>query len=120
MKREIMKLSIEEKAGFTIIKVDGQLSGGEETDKFFDAIKSSMDKGKTKFVLDLSRVIFISSIVIGLLVRANRDILGVKGSLVVCGLNKTMQEIFVITKVASILTMTKDVESAIEILEAEK
>ncbi len=108
-----MKSTIEKFEDYSIVKLSGQFVGGDETDKLFEIIKSVINTEHKKAILDFSEVTYFSSIVIGKLIRANREFVENDGHIVVCNLNQTLKEIFRITKVATIIKITDTTEDAI-------
>lgn len=94
-----MKIVPEETRDYCLIKVTGAYVGGEETDKLFAAIETVLNKTGKHLILDFAQTTYFSSIVIGKLVRANRDYLAKDLKMVLINLSQTIKEIFHITKV---------------------
>ncbi|MBN1795350.1 MAG: STAS domain-containing protein [Sedimentisphaerales bacterium] len=67
-----------------------------------------------KIVLDFSRVKFMSSAVLGLLIKISRRVYEQDGNLALCGISPKIYEIFKITRLTKIFDIYKDVDSAIE------
>lgn len=107
-----MKSTIEEFSGYSVIHLNGQFVGGEETDKLFSMANNVLKSESKNLILDFGNVIYFSSIVIGKLIKLNRDFQDANGKLFLCNVNKTLKEVFKITKVASFIEVRDDVESA--------
>jgi anti-sigma B factor antagonist len=88
-----------------VIEVKGSLVGGEETDELRSAVADFVEQGNKKLVIDLSKVDYLNSTAIGVLVSAHTTYSRNKGHVKLCGINKNINNIFVITK----LTMVFDV-----------
>lgn len=88
-----------------VIEVRGSLVGGEETDELRNAVADFVEQGNKKLVIDLSKVTYLNSTAIGILVQAHTTYAKNKGHVKLCGINKNINNIFVITK----LTMVFDV-----------
>lgn len=108
-----MKSTIEEFDNYTIIRLNGQFVGGEETDKLFASVNSVMKKEKNNLIMDFENVIYFSSIVIGQLIKTHRDFLEAGGKMFIYNLNTTLKEVFRITKVSSFVTIVDNLDEAI-------
>lgn len=71
------------------------------------------DKEKMKLVLDFSKVKFLSSSVLGLLIRISKKIYQQAGTLCLCCIDQKIDEIFKITRLDQVFTIMPDRESAI-------
>ena len=70
--------------------------------------------GGLNLVLDFSNVKFLSSAVLGLLIKLSKRIYEQDGQLRLCGINPKIYEIFRITRLTKIFDIYKDIESATE------
>ena len=69
---------------------------------------------RIKLILDFSNVRFLSSAVLGLLIRLSKRIYEKDGQLKLCNINPKIFEIFKITRLTSTFDIYQDVESAVE------
>jgi anti-sigma B factor antagonist len=67
-----------------------------------------------KLILDFGHVRFLSSAVLGLLIRLSKRIYEKEGQLKLCNINPKIYEIFKITRLTTTFDIHKDVESAVE------
>ena len=65
-------------------------------------------------ILDFSNVQFLSSAVLGLLIRISKRIYEREGQLRLCNINPKIYEIFKITRLNKIFDIYQDIESATE------
>lgn len=65
-----------------------------------------------KLILDFCNVRFLSSAVLGLLIRVSKKVYEKGGQLRLCGINAKIYEIFKITRLTKTFDIYKDVESA--------
>ena len=80
-----------------------------------DSIMSVVEQAKRiKLILDFGNVRFLSSAVLGLLIRLSKRIYEQEGQLKLCNINPKIFEIFKITRLTSTFDIYKDVESAVE------
>jgi anti-sigma B factor antagonist len=63
-----------------------------------DLFKLVDEQGHRKILLNFSNVEFLSSAALGKLITMNRKVQAVKGKLVLCGISKSIREVFEITK----------------------
>ena len=70
--------------------------------------------GKMSLILDFGNVRFLSSAVLGLLIRVSRRIYEQEGQLRLCNINPKIYEIFKITRLTKTFDIYTDVESAAE------
>ena len=72
--------------------------------------------GKISLILDFGNVQFLSSAVLGLLIRISKRIYERQGQLRLCNINPKIYEIFKITRLTKTFDIYTDVESAAESL----
>lgn len=101
-----------------VIEVKGSLVGGEETDELRNAVADYVEQGTKKLVIDLSKVTYLNSTAIGVLVSAHTTFSKNKGRVKLCGINKNINNIFVITKLTLVFDVMESREDAIKAFEA--
>ena len=101
-----------------VIEVKGSLVGGEETDELRNAVADYVEQGNKKLVIDLSKVTYLNSTAIGVLVSAHTTFSKNKGHVKLCGINKNINNIFVITKLTLVFDVMESREDAIKAFEA--
>ena len=97
-----------------VIEVKGSLVGGEETDELRRYVADFLQQGVKKVIIDLSKVTYLNSTAIGVLVSAHTSYSRNKGHVVLCGINKNINNIFVITKLTLVLDVKESREEAIK------
>ena len=96
-----------------VIEVKGSLVGGEETDELRSAVADFVQQGTKKLIIDLSKVTYLNSTAIGVLVSAHTTFSKNKGHVKVCGINKNINNIFVITKLTLVFDTCETREDAV-------
>jgi len=96
-----------------VIAPKGNFIGGEETDDLRDTIKGFSEKGNKKLVIDLGEVLYLNSTALGVLISAHANYAKREGKIVLCQLNKNIENLFVITKLALIFDSFHTVEEAV-------
>ncbi len=71
---------------------------------------------RINLILDFSNVRFLSSAVLGLLIRISKKVYEADGQLRLCNINTKIYEIFKITRLTKIFEICEDVDSAINSL----
>ncbi len=96
-----------------ILEPKGSLVGGDETDELKKAVASLLDQGNRKLIVDLGDVEYLNSSAIGALVSAHTSYTNRQGKLILCNINKSITNIFVVTKLSTIFTSAEKREDAI-------
>jgi len=100
-----IKTSTLPEGGIGVVAASGSMVGGDETVELRQAIAGFVDRQYSKLILDLSDVTYLNSTAIGVLVAGQTTYARHGWQIKLCGLNKNIQNIFVITK----LTLVFDV-----------
>ena len=88
--------------GIVVIEPKGNFVGGDETDELRDTIKKYSDEGNKRLVIDLGNVLYLNSTALGVLISAHSNYSKREGKIKLCQLNKNLENLFVITKLALI------------------
>jgi anti-sigma B factor antagonist len=102
-----------------IIEVKGSLVGGEETDELRSAVADFVEQGTKKLIIDLGKVTYLNSTAIGILVSAHTTFAKNKGHVSLCGVNKSINNIFVITKLTLVFDVAETRDDAVKAFGAE-
>lgn len=100
--------------GIGLIEVKGSLVGGEETDKLRQAIAGFVEREYAKLIIDLSDVTYLNSTAIGVLVHGHTSYTRRNWQLKLCGINKKIDNVFVITKLTLVFDVQETQKAAIE------
>jgi anti-sigma B factor antagonist len=102
-----------------VLEVKGSLVGGEETDELRNAVADFIEQGTKNLIIDLSKVTYLNSTAIGVLVSAHTTFSRNKGHVKLCGINKNINNIFVITKLTLVFDVAETKEDAAKLFGAE-
>jgi anti-sigma B factor antagonist len=97
-----------------VIEPHGTITGGNEIDELKVKARDLLDQGNRKLIIDLGKITYINSMGIGTLVHIYTSYQNAKGKIKLCNLGKSVQNIFVITKLSSVFDVLDTRESAIE------
>lgn len=108
------QIKLQEQIGGTILHMKGQFVGGVETDQLRDALKSVSDSQKNKLIIDLKETTYLNSTALGVLISAHASFVKRDGKIILCNISKSIENIFVITKLTMVFAITEDLDSAIK------
>ncbi|MFB0552941.1 MAG: STAS domain-containing protein [Phycisphaerae bacterium] len=110
------RISVEYAEKATIVSfTDEKILEERDIKALQDSIMSVVEQTKRiKLILDFGNVQFLSSAVLGLLIRLSKRIYEHDGQLKLCNINPKIFEIFKITRLTKTFDIYKDVESAVE------
>lgn len=100
--------------GIVVLSPKGNFVGGDETDELRDTIKKYSDLGNKKLIIDLGDVLYLNSTALGVLISAHANYSKREGKIKLCQLNKNLENLFVITKLALIFDSYPTEEEAIK------
>ncbi len=103
--------------GIVILQPKGNFVGGDETDELRDSIKKYSELTNKKLVIDLGDVLYLNSTALGVLISAHANYSKREGKIKLCQLNKNLENLFVITKLALIFDSYPTQEEAIKSFE---
>ncbi len=110
------KISVEYAENATIITfTDKKILEENDIRTLQDSIISVVEEAeRVNVILDFRNVQFLSSAVLGLLIRVSKKIYERDGRLGLCNINRKIYEIFKITRLTNIFDIYQDVDSAVE------
>jgi anti-sigma B factor antagonist len=103
--------------GIVILQPKGNFVGGDETDELREAIKKYSELTNKKLIVDLGDVLYLNSTALGVLISAHANYSKREGKIKLCQLNKNLENLFVITKLALIFDSYPTQEEAIKSFE---
>jgi len=109
-----MNYTISEEYNCVVFTFKGKVMGGPDAQKFHDEIKTLIDKGKTNIIGDLSRVSFMNSSGIGILIAALTSVRNGGGNFVLCGASDRIESILVVTKLITVFDHFKTKKEAVD------
>lgn len=110
------KISVEYAENATIITLaDEKILEDDDIRALQESLMSVIEQGgRINLVVDFRNVRFLSSAVLGLLIRVSKKVYEQDGQLRLCNINPKIHEIFKITRLTKIFDIYKDMERAIE------
>ncbi len=110
------RISVEYAENATIVTfVDEKILEEMDIHSLQDSIMSVIEEGgRMNLILDFCNVRFLSSAVLGLLMRISKKVYEQEGQLRLCNISPRVYEIFKITRLNKIFDIYEDVQSATE------
>jgi len=107
-----LKVKTQMEGDVAIVHVSGKLMGGPESENLRNEIKQLLDKGTTKFVVNLKGVPWINSTGLGALMAVYTSVQRGEGVLKLAHVSDRIQSLFMITKLLTIFdTYTTEKEA---------
>ena len=110
------QIRIEDQIGGAILHLKGQFIGGEETDQLKENLKSFAEKQQNSLIIDLESVTYLNSTALGVLISAHANFIKRNGKIILCNVSKSLENIFVITKLTLVFTIAETLDDAIKLL----
>lgn len=108
------KIKIEEQIGGVVVHLKGDFIGGEETDELRDTLKKLAESQKNKIIINMAKVTYLNSTALGVLISAHATVTKKGGVVVLCNLDKAIENLFVITKLSMVFPIYATLEDAIK------
>lgn len=109
-----MKLTHREENNVVIIEPKGKIMGGPESTELHDLLHKLIDEGRNKVVLDLSKVDWMNSSGLGILISGLTTVRRAGGELRLAQVTDKIQSLLTITKLITIFKAYDSVEEAIQ------
>jgi len=97
-----------------IIELKGSLVGDGDTDAFREAVADFIEQGNKCLIIDLERVHYMNSSGIGALIASHASYARNGGQVRLVGTNKSVQNLFIITKLIDVFEVNDTMDDAIQ------
>jgi anti-sigma B factor antagonist len=108
-----MKIETRNVGEAKILDISGQITLGEGTKAVRDGVRSILDQGGKKIILNLAEVNYIDSSGVGELVSTHASVTSRGGELRLLNLTKRIKELLTITKLLTVFQTYEDEQKAI-------
>lgn len=107
-----MNYNVEERYNSVVIILKGNVMGGPDGSKLHDTLHELKEAGKTNVVVDLSKVKFMNSSGLGMLISGMTTMRNAGGDLRLANVADRIQSLLVITKLITVFKHFESVEEA--------
>jgi anti-sigma B factor antagonist len=108
-----MKMVEEEKGSVVVIRMNGKLLGGSEAETFQKQMKDYVTQGRNNILIDLSKVSWVNSSGLGMLIAAYHTVKSAGGTFKLTGVNQRIEQIFMVTKLHTIFDTYEEEAAAL-------
>lgn len=115
-----MNYTISEKHKTVIIKFKGKVMGGPSANDLKKDITSLIEDGKTNVVADLSKVKFMNSSGLGMLITTLTSLRSAGGDLIICGASDRIESLLIVTKLITVFNHYKTLDEAVAASQSRK
>lgn len=109
-----MELINYEKKGISILEPNGKIMGGPDATALHEKLHDLIEMGKNKVVIDLSKVEWMNSTGLGILISGVTTLRNGSGELKLVKVNSKIKSLLEITKLNSVFEIFDSVENAVD------
>ncbi|GAB5520610.1 MAG: STAS domain-containing protein [Bacteroidota bacterium] len=114
-----MNFNVDERYNAVVITLKGNVMGGPDGAKMHDTLHEMRENGKKNVVVDLSKVKFMNSSGLGMLISGMTTMRNAGGDLRLANVADRIQSLLVITKLITVFKHFESVDEAIESYESD-
>lgn len=114
-----MNFKVEERYNAVVIELKGNVMGGPDGASLLDTLRELKDTGKNNVVIDLSKVKFMNSSGLGMLISAMTTMRNAGGDLRLANVADRIRSLLMITKLITVFKHYESVAEAAESYEAD-
>lgn len=96
-----------------VLQISGKLMGGDETKAVHEKVKSLLADGRKKIVIDVSKVKWLNSSGLGMLISCLTSVTNADGKLKIAGATEKINSLFMITKLITVFDSYESVDRAV-------
>jgi anti-sigma B factor antagonist len=109
----MMEVATRREGDVLVLDLKGKLIGEPYSAKFTEAVKSAVDNGESKVVMDFSGVDWINSTGISMLMAAREVLQHARANMRVSAINKSVAGVFAVSKMHLVFEIHPTTEAAI-------
>lgn len=96
-----------------VLKLQGRLMDQQQADRLMNSLDEGLALGRRNVVLDLSQLQYMNSTGLNILINVLTRTRGNGGNTIISGLSPSVRQLFVVTKLDSVFTITTTVDEAL-------
>lgn len=109
-----MNYSVSEQFNTVVLTFKGKAMGGPSATDLSNDIKKFIEEGKTNVVADLSKVTFMNSSGLGILISTLTSLRNAGGDLKICGASDRIESLLIVTKLITVFDHHKTLDAAVK------
>ncbi|MDZ7807693.1 MAG: STAS domain-containing protein [Gracilimonas sp.] len=108
-----MNYNVSEKYNCIVIELKGNVMGGPDAEIFRDELHKLIEQGKKEVVVDLSKVKFMNSSGLGILIGGLTTMKNAGGELVICQADKKIESLLMVTQLIKVFNHFRTLDEAV-------
>jgi anti-sigma B factor antagonist len=108
----IFTFEIVKQENYCLINLNGELLESSQGNLLLEELEKKLSEGNLNFIVDFSKLNFLNSCGLGILVRMLTKIRNKSGEIVGFGLNEKVNKLLIITKLNQLFTIKEDLLSS--------
>ena len=108
-----MKFSQRDYEGYVTLDMKGKLTGGPEAETFRDLFKNLVQQGKTRVIINMKDIEWISSTGIGIMIRGYKTVREAGGDFVIVRVGERTQQVFNVLRLDHIFKIAATEDDAV-------
>jgi len=109
-----MKMNVITKESVVIIELKGKIMGGPDATLLNDKLHELIDSGQNKVIVDLSKVNWMNSSGLGILIGGLTTLRNNEGDLKLSGVTERIENLLIITKLITVFETFETLEEAVQ------
>jgi len=109
-----MKMNVITKESVVIIELKGKIMGGPDATLLNDKLHELIDSGQNKVIVDLSKVNWMNSSGLGILIGGLTTLRNNEGDLKLSGITERIENLLIITKLITVFETFETLEEAVK------
>jgi len=110
----LFNYKIEENQSVVTVQLEGELIDRNQASELNKRVEALLEEDKHKFVLDLSELKYMNSSGLNILIQLLSKARSKGGEAIICGVNKKVEELLIITKLHTLFTIVPTQEDALK------
>lgn len=111
--RTTFDIAIAQEQGCSIFHLKGRLMDQQQADRLMAALDEEIGKGNHSVVLDMSDLAYMNSTGLNILINVLTRSRNAGGDTVIAGVSTSVKQLFLVTKLDSVFTITNTVDEAV-------
>ncbi len=111
--RPTFDLSISEENGCKVFHLKGRLMDQQQADRLMGALDDELSEGHNSVILDLSELQYMNSTGLNILINVLTRTRNAGGDTVIAGVSTSVNQLFIVTKLDTVFTITPGIGEAV-------
>ena len=116
--RPTFDLVVAHEQGCPVFHLNGRLMDQQQADRLMAALDEELGKGQNSVILDMAQLQYMNSTGLNILINVLTRTRNAGGDTLIAGVSTSVRQLFVVTKLDSVFTITPDVATAVAKLTA--